>query len=293
MANQKRDLPFHQSVKPSRRVASQLGAEVAPQKGRERESSQSPSLLEQAKESPPQAASDPIFQARLRESNEAAARWLSQLTKAQRTVGRSPIAQLKWVLKFAQRKREDFFHLSAEETEQLEAEIYAFCHTKDYEPKGGVGPRPARLFAQGIAEIADPVLRGIRQFIAPQGWRFSIGQLSRLVKRNPKRNKIVGVKQAEVPDLVLITTADLIESEGLRIKACARSGCKRFFVKVKRGAYCGKSCSQKARNQRFRTKHHSELTERRHRYYVAQIRRERGDAVARKVKRRAKDAKPT
>ena len=102
-----------------------------------------------------------------------------------------------------------------------------FCHLEI------ISPRKApdlvdRVFAQGIAEIAHPILRGIRLFMATQGQRFCIGQLSRLGKRNPRLNKIVGVKQVGVPDLVQITTVELIELKGFRIKTRLRRACRVF-----------------------------------------------------------------
>ena len=227
-----------------------------------------------------------LLEARLLNSNRRAARWLSELAKAQLSVGRNSTVRLKWLLDFAQRKPEDLLRFSADALGKLDSEITVFHLREGYDLEGGVGPHPATRTAEAIAEIAVLVRGGIRQFMASQGWRFSIVRLTRLLRRNSRLNRIVGVRTASSPDRILMAAADLLEREGLRIKQCAWPGCIRLFVKRKRATYCSPRCSQRARMQRFRLRHQNELAERRHRYYIEQVRRERGNHVAKLVRSR-------
>jgi len=53
----------------------------------------------------------------------------------------------------------------------------------------------------------------------------------------------------------LAAVADLIASEeGKRIRDCAAKDCGNIFYKWKRGLYCSKQCSQRARVQLHRAK---------------------------------------
>ena len=94
---------------------------------------------------------------------------------------------------------------------------------------------------------------------------------------------------------LLLRSSDLIMQPDLAsvMAACARADCRRLFIKQKRGLYCGRQCAQLEHVRRWRSRQSSEqLSERRHKYYLNQLQKERPlltkDQVRKVVQRRAR-----
>jgi hypothetical protein len=85
-----------------------------------------------------------------------------------------------------------------------------------------------------------------------------------------------------------MAAADLLSSEGRHITHCAGPKCGRLFVRRKRGAYCSRACSQKARTARYRAALGEQgWSEKRHAHYVGLVKKQKGEKVAAKVKMRS------
>jgi hypothetical protein len=80
---------------------------------------------------------------------------------------------------------------------------------------------------------------------------------------------------------------DVLIAEGRRVAQCSWRPCRKLFVRRKRGAYCSRACSQKARTARYVKAQGRTWREKRHAYYVSQVEKLKGSAVAKKVKMRS------
>jgi hypothetical protein len=67
---------------------------------------------------------------------------------------------------------------------------------------------------------------------------------------------------------------DLLKLAGDRLRECQE--CQKLFLAVKRQAYCGPKCSQKARTRRYQATHKETLSERRHTVYERKVRQQPG-----------------
>jgi hypothetical protein len=92
-------------------------------------------------------------------------------------------------------------------------------------------------------------------------------------------------------DAFLLSAAELLRSDWMRIRVCANPDCRRPFVKRKRGEYCSKSCSQKIRTARHQKNIEDEERRRkRHEYYRRRVEKVHSKAHADKVRQRSKPA---
>lgn len=141
------------------------------------------------------------------------------------------------------------------------------------------------LSARLIAELANEIGHGIRALMRGEPWLPRIGPLTLYL--DLKDGKPHARHIANPKDGFLLEAHELIAAEGRRLRRCRRAKCRKVFVANKRQVFCGAQCSQQERTERFVNKHSSrELNERRHHRYVELVRRTRGPAVAKKVRRR-------
>jgi hypothetical protein len=125
-----------------------------------------------------------------------------------------------------------------------------------------------------LSEFAIAVRLGVQSLLAGKPWeiRFpSRASIRRSITQGHVRirGRWLGRLESQFSaddfrSAFLLVASDVIEATGARLRACARSGCGRFFIRVRRGIYCGERCSQEERNQRFLKAHtKEELRERR------------------------------
>jgi hypothetical protein len=88
-------------------------------------------------------------------------------------------------------------------------------------------------------------------------------------------------------DGVLMKAQELLAAEARRLRRCLRQDCGKIFIANKRQVFCSLGCSQDERTERFLSRHsEQELRERRHARYVAMVKRAKGAAAARRIRRR-------
>jgi hypothetical protein len=217
--------------------------------------------------------------------SEANGKYAARIRRARELVGSRPVNRLKWLLDFAQQ-----FETETEigaHVEDVHAEIREFTARSL--------PRATIVFppdAAGVIALRKATHTTISQWVKEGEVSLVSGEHGQFVHviskaRGPRGP--VSYYHGAARAALLEACARLLEAEGGRVARCARSGCGRLFVKVKRGAYCSKRCSQSMRTSRFRSSHSKEeLSEARHRAYKAKVRKQRGPATAGKVSRRSR-----
>jgi hypothetical protein len=209
-------------------------------------------------------------------SDRLAVEWSRSLASARGRIGRTPIERLIWLLQFAIHTREGLSAFDASALAELGAEVWSFAeHSQMYMSRDG----SKSISADELLDLVEAMGEGIRRLCGPSpdaaGWHFEpakFGSLHRAVQAQTFRTYYFG----DFRPVFLMGAAELLSREGRRIKTCAWPLCSRLFVRRKRGAYCSRACSQKARTKRHRDKRGSQWREQRHAYYVRQI-EERGD----------------
>jgi hypothetical protein len=224
-----------------------------------------------------------IFRRFDREAHE----WFRRLAGARARVGRTPISRLSWLLNFAADMPEKLSALDQSALADLAAAIWTFAELGRVGTMTRDASKP--VSASEVADLAQTVSEGIKRLCGPEpdvaGWQFEpakFGRLHRAVQARTFQNYYFG----DFRPVFLMAVADLLREEGRRIKTCAWGQCSRFFVRRKRGAYCSGACSQKARTKRYRDAQGPEWRKKRHAYYVREVQKLKGRAVAAMVKMR-------
>jgi len=212
---------------------------------------------------------------------------------AKQRVGIAQRQRLEWLLDFVYLLDERSTAFAESERAQLIYDLAFFTGRAD----------PFRLPSpESIAAIATEVRTAIENLLTCNRWVVHLSGNSGLTREivpravsRAGRMRLAGFESSyfsqDFRNAFLINAADAVEAEATRLGKCARKGCGRIFARHRRASYCSSSCSQKERDSRFRQRHtRTELSRRRHDYYKKRIARERGPAVAEKV--RSRTAKP-
>ena len=215
-------------------------------------------------------------------------------------VGGTPMEQLNWLLSFSSSTRRELSALAGSKLAQCTSELTAFTARAGMPFVIGSEPLPADTLAalaetvggcvrflsdDGPKEERGPEHRSTPWYRGP-AWHFDLsrfGHLVRAIETRTFRTYYTG----GLPAVFVMAVMDLLAAEGRRIAKCALVPCGKLFVRRKRGAYCSPACSQKARTGRLRDAQGPEWREKRHAYYVRQVEKLRGKAVAKKVKMRS------
>lgn len=83
----------------------------------------------------------------------------------------------------------------------------------------------------------------------------------------------VAVPQHCQQDSLWYSAQALLAEYGSRLSRCARSECRRLFVRTKRQNYCSPACSQRTRAAKYYAAHHDDISDQRRAKYVAIIQR--------------------
>jgi hypothetical protein len=207
---------------------------------------------------------------------------------ARERVGDHPPQQLNWLVSVLQRDPGDLRTALESGDSDFRLELAWFGHASDPWSTG-----PAEEILEALAQLRV-TLSNFRPDWSARIAFPTEGQITRHFDIVPKARRVRWAGTIEsyfssdhFPTALLLAAADVIQEEGLRVRQCARAECGRLFVKRKRGIYCSNECSQKVRDERFRKSHSAaELKERRHRHYVATVKRRRGPVIASKVQPR-------
>jgi hypothetical protein len=217
-------------------------------------------------------------------------------------VGRTPRERLAWLLEFAQ-QRPAIFATNGKARRQATDEIGHFTLG------GGVG-LSGRLDLLSVIDLegfAIFVLHGLSSLRERDGWELRLLPLQRLLQNKPvsfvrqvRRESEGRIETRYLSSDVLMTArwrAQELVAENLNsIGVCPRPApaCGRYFVINKRQKYCSGRCSGIERQAKLRTKLRRKDPERarilRHEAYKRKVAREKGPAVAKKVRTRIKEA---
>lgn len=217
---------------------------------------------------------------------------LRQWEAAATRIGRTPIERLNWLLEFSTSTRKELAALAGSKLAQYTFELSAFAAPAE---RGlAIGSKP--LPADRLADLAETVGEGVRFLCdahpeegGPEycsalwyrgtAWHFDMsrfGLLERAIETRTFRTYYTG----DLPAVFVMAVMDLLAAEGRRIAKCAWGPCGKLFVRRKRGAYCSRACSQKARTKRYRDAQGSKWKEKRHAYYARRVEKLKGRSVA-------------
>lgn len=164
-------------------------------------------------------------------------------------VGSADLTRLRWLLELLNRSPETFARSSEREIEDLESEAAVFC-----EPIGSFASGlSSSLTTSMIAQLSHEIQQVVFGLLEGATHDFEIPGVTLVVIPNSP-SRYMGS-----PDAIFrLAVAKLIETDGHRIRRCARPGCDRLFVRRKRALYCGKKCSQLEQFARYVVRHASD-----------------------------------
>lgn len=201
----------------------------------------------------------------------------------------APVERLGWLLKFVDLVRDGALK-SGGDVARWNAELFAFAYVAGHQPQ----PPHRRdvtwrlgLTADELVEVSRQVKQAIEKLLAGDMWVLWLdrGKLSANLT-SPKHGRPQAYYAGDSDLVLMLAVRELLASEGSRIAKCGGPGCEQLFVRRKRGSYCSKRCSQRARTLRYYEKHApDERSNKRHDWYVEKVRREKGLRHAEKVRR--------
>jgi hypothetical protein len=158
------------------------------------------------------------------------------------------LSRLRWLLDLLNRPTESLEQPSPAEVHNFEKEAAVFC-----EPVGSfASSRSLTLTKSQIADLIQEVQ----------------GVLSAILQGATHDFEIPGVTLAMIPNsrsyymgspvaIFRLAVAKLLETDGHRIRRCARPGCGRVFIRRKRALYCSRRCSQLEQFAKYLQRHSS------------------------------------
>jgi hypothetical protein len=205
--------------------------------------------------------------------------------------GRGDERRLKRLLEFVQRA--DLKQVSERDLEQLQYEIAGFCLIEGRRSIGvGRLSRETVLSSGGFLSFGRRKLAAkLRADIndALKGVPLGPVPVKRTIEYDRKEKKVYEYFDAKPEALLRWNTQTLILRCAGRIHKCI---CGRLFIKVKRQIHCSAQCAQKRYSAAYRTDpaNRQKIADGRHASYKKKVRKEKGTAVALKVRRRPRIA---
>ena len=195
-------------------------------------------------------------------------RYSDRVVEAAERVGKTWIEELQWLVDFAQRSPEQLVDQLTEFESPLVYEIAWFSREVNI-----VDRESDRTWIINAAESLKLKLRSLLEtgqalfevsevtFVlnrrTDDGWKRS-GRAARLESFHRAKNLVTRF---------LLGAHRILELEGVRLRECAAIGCRRIFVRQKRGIFCSKTCSQREQTRRFRERHPRKASIRQRKYY--------------------------
>lgn len=187
--------------------------------------------------------------------------------------------RLTWLLHFAEFTEAQIMSLPKNELLQLRHE--AWCFPECTITEGG----DEELSIGAVVGLAIKLGSGLRALMRGEPWLNSVGptKLYLRLKNNQAERRYI----SSHTDGFWLEAIELIATHSRRLRRCQRGTCRKLLAANKRQRFCSSACSQAMRTERFLTNHsRDELSAKRHARYIEQIRRQKGQAVAKKVRRR-------
>jgi len=198
----------------------------------------------------------------------------------------TPLQRIQWLVQFAVLASSDPARLTGAELARWNGEILGFASAAGQPQPLFRMKRDARLGSLGmtaeeIVEFAQRIRDALVKLIGGEMWAFANSGLQVDISlTSPKHGPPQRVYSGDMRGILIMAALDALVVESHRLAKCQRPGCERLFVRRKRGSYCSKRCSQRARTLRYLSSISAEKQrEQRHAHYVAKVRREKGQAV--------------
>jgi hypothetical protein len=155
-----------------------------------------------------------------------------------RRVGATPEAQLRWVVKFAER---DLGELRPGELVSLGDDLRGLS-SLGWQGLRKAGPMPE----PELRRLHDEIAAGVRAYLStPAGWVLPLPRAVRLERTHSGHGQRVW--EGDEYRTIINAVADLLTKAGDRLRSCLECG-KPFFA-VKGQRYCSARCSQKFRDR--------------------------------------------
>jgi hypothetical protein len=195
-----------------------------------------------------------------------------------------PLQRLQWLLQFLELGSKNPENLNRKDVARWNGELYAFARA------GGNQPQPTHrqsrndplgLSAAELVDLAREMKERVTKFIAGEMWYYPIlpASLAALLT-SPIHGPPVAAFGGDCRAVLMMAARDTLAVESRRIASCNGPDCERLFVRRKRGAYCSKRCSQRARTLRYLSSLSPEKKRQmRHDYYAAKVRQQKGAAI--------------
>jgi hypothetical protein len=191
---------------------------------------------------------------------------------------RKPRERLVWLLEFANRAG-SIRALSDEELQMQRLQLWEFCE------RMMTCGSPDDLSPARLANLSGEIAHGIWLLIGGQPWLTRIREVKLYL--DLKGGRPIKRYIAAHRDGFLMKAHELLAAQAKRLRRCQRKDCRKIFIANKRQVFCSLGCSQDERTERFSDRHsEQELSERRHARYIAWVKRTKGVAVAKKIRRR-------
>ncbi len=226
----------------------------------------------------------------------AAVEWAPTEREARKRVGKSDLSRLKWLLGFASAPAPARMDRAALVQRRAEVSLFSLRtgHAQNgamtlHDPAGRVTTVDYDLSARELAVLAREAEHTIAELLGGGHVVFEVGKAGRVWRAITQSfTSSWGGDSREIFRMAMI---DVLAAEGRRLARCSWKPCNKPFVRRKRGAYCSRACSQRARQARFRERHgEEEQRKRRHASYVRWVRKTKGAAIAAKVRERTKQS---
>jgi len=212
----------------------------------------------------------------------------SRLHRAHERVGETWIEELQWLVDFAQRPRKRLAHELCDAESALVYEVAWFSR------ETGVGYE--KSYRSWIVKVAESLERELRSLLERGHAVFQAAEVTFVLnrrtdegwKRSGRANRLEAFHRAKDPVTRFILSAyRILELEGVRLRECAAPGCRRIFVRQKRGIFCSKKCSQREQTRRFRERHPEHAKNRQRQYYERKSERKRAAVIVPRNPRRS------
>jgi hypothetical protein len=216
-------------------------------------------------------------------------------------VGKNPLDRLRWLLGFCAHSHNYFRGLSQSDLAKLSVEAHIFSLSSGARSWYGRGVRYKLSEYEEVEEVTEYQLTpdeflglaiGRNKFTTDQ-FADLAREMDTTIRKLVSRAGVVvmignGIYRAlnenfapswggDRREVFRMAALDLLIAEGQRVAQCSYRPCPNLFVRRKRGAYCSKRCSQRARTLRYYEKHPlKERSEKRHAWYVEKVRRKCG-----------------
>jgi hypothetical protein len=163
-------------------------------------------------------------------------------------VGARDRSRLDWLLNLLNRSSESIAQPSPAEVHNFESEAAIFC-----EPIGSlITSRSSMLTASQIADLIQEVQGVLSAILQGATHDFEISGVTLALIPN-SRSRYMGSPAA----IFRLAVAKLLETDGHRIRRCARPGCGKVFIRRKQALYCSRRCSQVEQFARYVRRHSS------------------------------------